>query len=209
MSAAGVRRLIYVSSISVLRPPRSLRERQNEQTPLASRAERVGAYAWGKCGAEELVAATGRDMQVRIVRPAALIDWSSTDLPGLLGRRLFGRWYLGLGRPGLPFAICDVEQAGAAVAWCAAHFGQAPPVVNLLDPGVTTRGRFLDALRNHGWRGRIVWVPISLLAGALNVLLRALALPPPGATRPPAARAAVRPARFDPRVAPRRFRPRA
>ena len=201
MSAAGVRRLIYVSSISVLRPPRSLRERQNEQTPLASRAERLGAYTWGKCAAEELVAAAGRDLQVRIVRPAALIDWSATDLPGLLGRRLFGRWYLGLGRPGLPFAICDVEQAGAVVAWCAAHFGQAPPVVNLIDPGVTTRGRFLDALRNHGWRGRIVWVPISLLAGALNVLLRALALTRRGATRPPAVWSVLRPRRYDASVA--------
>src|SRR5260370_25010180 len=184
MSAAGVRRLIYVSSISVLRPPRSLRERQNEQPPLARRAERLGAYTWGKCAAEELVAAAGRDLQVRIVRPAALIDWSATDLPGLLGRRLFGRWYLGLGRPGLPFAICDVEQAGAVVAWCAAHFGEAPPGVNLIDPGLTTRGRFLDALRNHCSRRRILWGPVSLPAGALNVPLRSPAPAPPRATPP-------------------------
>src|SRR5260370_15660570 len=135
MSAAGVRRLIYVSSISVLRPPRSLRERQNEQTPLASRAERLGAYTWGKCAAEELVAAAGRDLQVRIVRPAALIGWSATDLPGLLGRRLFGRWYLGLGRPGLPFAVCDVEQAGAGLRRWPAPLRGATPLGEAVGPG--------------------------------------------------------------------------
>src|SRR5437867_1461282 len=52
MTAAGVRRLVYVSSISVLRPPRSARERQTEETPLAAHAERLGPYTWGKCAAE-------------------------------------------------------------------------------------------------------------------------------------------------------------
>jgi predicted dehydrogenase/nucleoside-diphosphate-sugar epimerase len=199
MTAAGVRRLIHVSSISVLEPPR-FRERQNEQTPLADRAERFGPYTWGKCASEELVAAPRRDIQVRIVRPAALIDWGDTDLPGLLGRRLFGRWFLGLGRPGLPFAVCEVEQAGAAVAWCAEHFGEAPPVVNLMDPGLATRARFLDAMRNHGWRGRVVWVPISLLALAMSVLLRALALVRRG-PRAPAVWSILRPRRYDPTIA--------
>src|SRR5260370_35623497 len=102
MSAAGVRRLIYVSSISVLRPPRSLRERQNEQTPLASRAERLGAYTWGKCAAEELVAAAGRGLQGRIVRPGALAGRGPTSPPGPLGRPLVGARSLGRCAPALP-----------------------------------------------------------------------------------------------------------
>jgi predicted dehydrogenase/nucleoside-diphosphate-sugar epimerase len=199
MTAAGVRRLIHVSSLSVIRPPR-FREPQDERTPLASRADRLGAYTWGKAASEELVAAASRDIQVRIVRPAALIDWADTDLPGLLGRRLFGRWYLGLGRPGLPFAVCEVEQAGAAVAWCAEHFGAAPAVVNLMDPGVLTRGRFLEVLRNHGWRGRVVWVPISVLAGVMTLLLGTLSLLRRG-PRPPDAWSVLRPRRYDPSIA--------
>ena len=87
-------------------------------------------------------------------------------MPGLLGRRLFGRWHLGLGRPGLPFAVCDVTTAAAAVAWCAAHFAEAPRLLNLLDPSIRTRAQLLDRFREHGWRGRMVWTPISLLAGA-------------------------------------------
>src|SRR2546425_476433 len=44
MAAAHVRRLVYVSSLSVLRPPRPFWERQTEATPRATRAERLGPY---------------------------------------------------------------------------------------------------------------------------------------------------------------------
>jgi nucleoside-diphosphate-sugar epimerase/predicted dehydrogenase len=169
MTAAGVRRLVHISSISVLRPPRPFWERQSEQTPLAEHPERLGPYTWGKCSAEELVAAgqARGEIEARIIRPAALIDWTHLEMPGLLGRRLFDRWHLGLGRPGLPFAMCDVSTAAAAVAWCAARFDEAPPIVNLIDPAVRTRGQLLERFRMHGWHGRVVWVPITLLAGAV------------------------------------------
>jgi len=95
MAAAGVRRLVHISSISVLRPPRPFWERQAESTPLAERSERLGPYTWGKCGAEQLVAmaVVRGEIEARIVRPAALIDWSHIELPGLIGRRLFNRWH--------------------------------------------------------------------------------------------------------------------
>jgi uncharacterized protein YbjT (DUF2867 family) len=130
MGTARVGRLVYVSSLSVLRPPRPFWEVQNEATPLATNPDRLGAYTWGKCVAEQLVRAAGTELAVRIVRPAALIDWEHIEFPGLLGRRLFGGWHLGLGRPGLPFAVCEVGRAAAAVAWCAAQFDDAPAIVN-------------------------------------------------------------------------------
>ena len=169
MAAAGVRRLVHISSISVLRPPRPFWERQAEETPLAEEAERLGPYTWGKCEAERLVteAAARGKIEVRIIRPAALIDWADVQMPGLLGRRLFGHWHLGLGRSSLPFAICDVSTAAAAVAWCANHFSEAPPVVNLIDPTIRTRGDLLQRFRAQGWRGRMVWTPIGLLAGGV------------------------------------------
>ena len=171
MAAAELRRLVYVSTISVLRPPRLFWERQTERTPVADHPERLGAYTWGKCAAELLVAAavSRQEIQARIIRPAALVDWRHIEVPGLLGRRLFGAWHLGLGRPGLPFAVCEVQRAGAVVAWCAERFTDAPAIVNLLDPAVRTRGQLLDLFRQHGWRGRALWVPISLLAGALSL----------------------------------------
>jgi hypothetical protein len=101
-------------------------------------------------------------ISVRIVRPGALVDWSG--LPGLMGRHLYGAWYLGLGRPSLPLAVCDVGRCADAIAWCATHFDQAPAVVNLFDPAFVTRGQFIKELRRRGWRGRVVWVPISAVS---------------------------------------------
>lgn len=208
MTAAGVRRLVYVSSISVLQPPRSARERQTEETPLAANAERLGPYTWGKCAAEEVVAAAHARQEIvaRIVRPAALIDLEDIDVPGLVGRRLFGHWHLGFGRPGLPFAACDVGMAGAAIAWIAERFTAAPPIVNLIDPAIATRRQLLALFRERGWRGRVVWVPIRFLAGSITLLSRAVALARRGPSQPMSVWSVLRPRRYDPAVAARVLR---
>jgi nucleoside-diphosphate-sugar epimerase len=166
MRAAGVSRLVLVSTLSVLRPPRTPWERQDERTPRPGDPRPFGAYVWGKSLQEELVErdAAALGISTRIVRPGALIDWTDPELPGLMGRHLFGRWHLGLGRPGLPIAVCDVSRCAETIAWCAVHFDRAPAVVNLFDPALTTRGRLVQRLRESGWNGRMVWVPISLIS---------------------------------------------
>jgi nucleoside-diphosphate-sugar epimerase len=175
MTRCGVRRMVYVSSISVLEPPRSWRERQNEQTALARDARRLGPYTWGKTVAEQLVSEAG-SIEARIIRPGALIDLTYPELPGLAGRRLFGTWHLGLGRPALPIAVCDVERGGDVIAWCADQFDRAPARINLYDDAVSTRADLLDSFRQHGWRGRMVWVPISFIALMFKAVRTALAL---------------------------------
>jgi predicted dehydrogenase/nucleoside-diphosphate-sugar epimerase len=200
MHLAQVRRLVLVSSMSVIRPPRTPWERQDEQTPRPGDPRPLGAYTWGKCLQEELVEreAAALGIQTRIIRPGALIDWDDPEMPGLMGRRLFGRWHLGLGGPHLPIAVCDVKACARAIAWCVRHFDDAPPVVNLLDPAVTTRRALIARLRADGWDGRMVWVPISLLAAGLSTarLLTSLA-----ARRLPerlAVWSVLRPRRYDP-----------
>jgi predicted dehydrogenase/nucleoside-diphosphate-sugar epimerase len=169
MHAAGVSRLVLVSSLSVLRPPRTPWERQNERTPRPEDPVRFGAYVWGKSLQEALVEreAPALGIAVRVIRPGALIDTDDPSLPGLMGRHLFGRWHLGLGRSRLPIAVCDVGRCAEAIAWCATHFDEAPPIVNLFEPDVTTRGAFLRRLRERGWTGRVVWVPISAISLAV------------------------------------------
>jgi predicted dehydrogenase/nucleoside-diphosphate-sugar epimerase len=198
VAAAGIKRLVYVSSISVLRPPRSPWERQDEATPLPADARALGAYTWGKCEAERLVAEEGAALgiETRIVRPAALVDWNRPELPGLMGRRLFGSWYLGLGRPGLPVAVCDVRRAAAVIAWCATRFASAPAVVNLIDPRVRTRGDLLARFRARGWRAHMVWAPISLIVGAMHAVRTLLALVRRRRPAPLAAWSILRPRRF-------------
>jgi len=118
----------------------------------------------------------------------------------LVGRRLFGRWHLGLGRPGLPFAVCEVGEAGAAVAWCADRFADAPPVVNLFDPAIRTRADLLRRFRERRWRGRMFWVPISLLAGAVMALQFVMGLVRRERPRPLAVWSILRSRRYDPAV---------
>ncbi len=137
------------------------------------------------------------ELQARIVRPGALIDWARLEIPGLLGRRLFGHWHLGLGRRGLPIAVCEVGRAAAVVAWCADHFAEAPPLVNLIDPAIQTRGQLLDLFHQHGWRGRVGWVPISLLATAAMTMRHLVALARGERARPLAVWSILRPRRYD------------
>jgi predicted dehydrogenase/nucleoside-diphosphate-sugar epimerase len=203
MHAAGVSRLVLVSSLSVLRPPRTPWERQDELTPRPADARALGAYSWGKCLQEELVEreAQALGIAVRIVRPGALVDERDPDLPGLMGRRLFGRWHLGLGRAGLPIAVCDVERCAQAIAWCALHFDQAPAVVNLFEPAVATRGAYLGRLRARGWSGRIVFVPISLVATGLTTVRILFSLMRGRWPERLAAWSILRPRRYDARLA--------
>ena len=178
MHAAGVNKLVLVSSLSVLRPPRSPWERQDEQTPRPSEPGHLGPYAWGKTKQEELVAAQAAALgiQTRIIRPGALIDWRTPELPGLVGKQLFGPWHLGLGRPSLPAAVCDVRLCAQVIAWCVRHFDEAPAVVNLLDDAIQTRGELIASFRSRGWAGRVMWVPIPLLAAAMSAARTLLAL---------------------------------
>ena len=205
MHEAHVTRLVLVSSLSVLRPPRTRWERQDERTPRAGDARPLGPYVWGKTEQEALVEreAPALGIEVRIIRPGALIDWRDPELPGLMGRRLFGRWHLGLGRSSFPIAVCDVDRCADAIAWCATHFDETPAVVNLFDPSSATRGAVLRRLRDDGWTGRVVWVPISLVSLGLVGAHAMLAL---GRGRRPhkvAAWSVLRPRQFDAREAAR------
>jgi len=200
MSRGGARRLVYISSMSVLRPPRTPWERQNEDTPLAPNPRPLGAYTWGKTLAEAIVAREAEPARVttRIIRPAALLDWDNIEFPGLLGRRLYGRWYLGLGRPSLPLTACDVAVAGDVIAWCAARFEEAPLILNLMDPRLMTRQEILRAFRERGWNGRVLWTPISLMAVMIVTLKTALALSRFAWPERLAAWSVLRPRRFAP-----------
>ena len=200
MKAAGVTRLVLVSSLSVLRPPRVPWERQNESTPRSNKPRRFGAYTWGKSQQEQLVyhEAPRLGISVRTVRPGALVDWSG--LPGLMGRHLYGPWYLGLGRPSLPIAVCGVGRCADAIAWCAAHFDQAPAVVNLFDPAFVTRREFIKELRRRGWQGRVVWVPISVVSIGIMAVRTLLSVARGTLPERLAVWSVLRPRRYDARL---------
>ena len=148
------------------RPPRTPWERQDEHTPRPRDPRRFGAYTWGKCLQEELVEreAAALGIATRIIRPGALVDSDDPSLPGLMGRRLFGRWHLGLGAPRLPIAVCEVMRAaGHRLVRHALRRGAAGR-----EPA---RSRARDATPRSsarcaaGWDGRMVWVPDQRAGG--------------------------------------------
>jgi len=202
MHSARVRRLVHVSSLSVIEPPRG-RERQHEGTPRPVDARPYGAYTWGKCAQEDLLQreAATLGIDTRIIRPGALIDPNEPEFPGLMGRRVFGKWHLGLGRPGLPIAVCDVDRCADAIAWCVRHFDEAPPVVNLLDPSIRSRADLVAQMGMRGRSVRVIWVPISLIAAGVTAARAALALS--RGRRPERMRtwSILRPRRYDARLA--------
>lgn len=205
MHAADVRRLVLVSSLSVLRPPRTPWETQDERTPRPEDARPYGAYVWGKSRQEEIVEreAASLGIETRVIRPGALIDWDEPELPGLMGRHLFGRWHLGLGRPSLPIAVCDVSRCAEAIAWCATHFEEAPAVVNLFEPDVASRGALVRRLRARGWDGRMAWVPISVISAGLVAAQALISMLQRRMPERLAAWSILRPRRYDPRVTAR------
>jgi predicted dehydrogenase/nucleoside-diphosphate-sugar epimerase len=170
MHAAGVSRLVLVSSLSALTPPRRSWECQDEQTGRPADPRAFGSYVWGKCMQEEIVEhnAAALGIATRIIRPGALLDPRDPVLPGLMGRRLFGPWHLALGGPGHPIAACWVERCAEAIAWCATHFDEAPAVINLFDPAVSTRRELIALLRTRGWNGRILWLPTAVVTPGLH-----------------------------------------
>lgn len=165
-AAAGVSRVIHVSSLATLAAPRN-REPLRDDSPLESQPATYGPYVWGKVESERLAARLGSELglNVRIVRPGALVDYDRFDPPGALGRRI-GNIFIAVGKPSNPVGAADVHFAGRTLAWMATHFDSAPPVLNLLAPTLPTRRELVSTLRRSNPDLIVVWLP--------NVLLRPL-----------------------------------
>jgi hypothetical protein len=86
------------------------------------------------------------------------------------------------------------------IAWVTTHFDEAPPLLNLFDPAIATRGALVKQLRERGEDVRMLWVPISLIAFGLTAVGAAVSI---GRGRRPervAAWSILRPRRYDARL---------
>jgi nucleoside-diphosphate-sugar epimerase len=177
-SAAGVKRFVHVSSISVLAVP-ARGERLTDDGAIERNSRSGGPNAWGKIESELLATTRCREfgIDLRIVRPSALVDYRQFDPPGLLGRRL-GNFFVAVGLPGHKLGVVDVEFAGRTIAWMTRHFADAPGVINLFEPKLPTKRELLSRLKRNNPDLTIIWllppvlVPLSWLAIALQKMLR-------------------------------------
>jgi len=177
MQAAGVGRLVHVSSTAVLRKAggRPL----DESTPLEPDERGSGPYVWGKLTSERLAREEGERLGigVRVVRPAAIVDLRAFEPPGRLGKRL-GGLFVAVGSPSERLPIVDLGFAARTLCWTARHFDEAPAVLNLVSPDLPTKRELLDVLRRTNPGISVARIPnpllsvLSLGALALQKVLR-------------------------------------
>lgn len=176
MEQAGVRQLINIGSVAVLKPGASM---QREDSPVDRGNLSRGPYVWAKAEAEALAdeRASAGKLDVRTVRLGPLVDYSDYTQPGRLGRDV-ARLFVAMGSRRSQLSVCDTRTVARVIRHYANEFATAPRCVNLVEVPPTTRGELADRLRQTRPELRFFWMPfwmlrlLSWLATGLQKLLR-------------------------------------
>jgi len=164
-AAARVRAIVHVSSLGVLADGASQRKAApDESTPPAPNSQDRGPYVWGKLESERLALRLGEELglQVKVVRPGAIIDSRHFDPPGRLGRRV-GPVFVAVGSPRDQLAVVERSLAARTLAWLALHFDEAPETLHLVAPQPPTKRDLVTLLRRTNPDLTVVWLPRALL----------------------------------------------
>jgi nucleoside-diphosphate-sugar epimerase len=132
---------------------------------LEADARARGPYVWGKVESERLAVRLAEELgiEVKIVRPGAIIDQSAFDPPGRLGRRI-GNFFVAVGSPSDRLGTVERGFAASALAWIVEHFEEAPAAINLLSPELPEKRELVAALRRINPGMRVFWLPRPALA---------------------------------------------
>ncbi len=177
-AAAGVKRVVHVSSLAVLSPPQGGGP-ITDDSPLRAESRAAGPYVWGKLESERLARQLGLELglDVKVVRPGALVDYEDFEPPGRLGKRL-GNVFVAVGSPRERLGVADVGFAAEVLSWIADHFERAPATLNLIAPDLPPKRALLERLRQGNPDLSVVWlpwpvlIPLSWTAILLQKLLR-------------------------------------
>jgi len=161
-AAAGISRFLHVSSLAVL--ARTSGRPISDNDPLEPDSRGSGPYVWGKLESERLAVTLGQQLtvDVKVVRPGALVDYSAFDPPGRLGKRL-GNLFVAVGAPGDRLGVMDVALAGRVLTWITDHWAEAPSPLNLIDHGLPSKRDLLRRLRADNPDLKVIWLPTILL----------------------------------------------
>jgi predicted dehydrogenase/nucleoside-diphosphate-sugar epimerase len=162
-ASANVKRVIHISSISTMAVP-TRGGQLTDDGALETNSRSGGPYAWGKIESERLAVNRCKDLGIdlRIVRPSALVDYRHFDPPGLLGKRI-GNIFVAVGMPGQKLGVVDVVFSAQTLAWMVRHFEEAPRVLNLFEPELPAKRELLVRLRRANPDLTVVWLPPVIL----------------------------------------------
>jgi nucleoside-diphosphate-sugar epimerase len=177
-ASANVKRVIHISSISTMAVP-TRGGQLTDDGALETNSRSGGPYAWGKIESERLAVNRCKDLGIdlRVVRPSALVDYRHFDPPGLLGKRI-GNIFVAVGMPSQKLGVVDVVFSAQTLAWMVRHFEEAPRVLNLFEPELPSKRELLVRLRRANpdltvvWLPPVILVPLSWFAIALQKVLR-------------------------------------
>lgn len=194
LGAAGVQRLILVSSIAVYDTEAlPLGGTLSEACPLYAPEAAPGTYATAKAQQERIVAeaATAQGLELSILRPGAVFGrnrlWN-----GHLGAAL-GPVLVRVGGAG-EVPVCHVRHCARALVDAA--LAEAPVTVNVIDDDRPDRARYVAALRAQGWPRLVLPLPWQILLPAAR-LLSPLSSYLPGLLKAPVLRARMTPLGYD------------
>jgi nucleoside-diphosphate-sugar epimerase len=143
---------------------RELAGRADRTSGIGGTGRTSGPYAWGKAESERVARSLGDRLgvQVRIVRPGAIVDGRCFDPPGKLGRRV-GNVFVAIGRRSDALGTVDLRDAARLLAWMALSFDEAPEVLNLVDPDLPSKAQLVRQLRGEIPGLRVIWLPRAIL----------------------------------------------
>jgi hypothetical protein len=102
-------------------------------------------------------------IEVKIVRPGAIIDRRAFEPPGRLGKRA-GNLYVAVGSPSDQLGIVERDFAATVLAWTVAHFEEAPKSINLLSPTLPEKRELIAELKRINPGIWVIWLPRPILA---------------------------------------------
>lgn len=178
MRAAGVRRLVGISSFSVYDYDRpAAGSLLDENSPVFSDPDKQGPYARVKRLQENQFRDFGKDgSEVCILRPGIIFGADN------LAHSAFGRWlgsgiFLRMGPPDAVLPLTYIDNCADAVVAAALAPAARETLLNIVDDGLPARSRFVSALTGlSGHPVRSVAVPMWVLGLAACALAVARSL---------------------------------
>jgi predicted dehydrogenase/nucleoside-diphosphate-sugar epimerase len=165
----GIRKLVYVSSLTVLDHANHRRgEPVTEASPLEPRAAARGFYTQSKLEAEKIVldAVHNYDLPAVILRPGQIFGAGAEKTAPSGTIAIAGRWVvIGSGKLRLPLVY--VDDVVDALLMAEERNVQPGAVFHLVDPAVVTQNEYLELCRKVPGNALRIWrLPRWLLLGA-------------------------------------------
>lgn len=177
---AGVRRVVYVSTLNVLNakeyPHNGI---VDEMFPYEDMPERRGNYSNAKLKAEKIVLDAAKDaaMSVIILRPGLVYGPGAPSFLRDVGFRIGGRLNVVLGMGGRRIPLIYVDNLVDALALAGESKGKGTAIYNVVDGDYPTQNSFVRLYRRiTGQNFLNVHVPMAVLFPWFSAMERALYL---------------------------------